>query len=442
MHILYAHSDFGLSNTVRNHQARVRTLQSDPATNTLSGISMPFCYYTCNLLPLELVVRRGYAPRWLGRHLRDPNSPVRRDALSVHPMTCPYVTKLVAAADELLGATSGCGAAEGGDSLAAETDLRDRLVVPAGCDAMRRLGDLLKATYPKRVFVVPMPRSSGAEVQKRLAEDLKQLDEWLVSQAAAEAGTPAALRSPVDDGTPTASQPAAEAGMPTTDAHPEAQPSDDAGPGVDYPAAPRPGGVFVVAGPLTDDSLLRLIIQLGSTVAALESCTSPDRWRPLAAAAPERLAGLPDPDFDALAAAALETGMCPRRSTADRRAYLLRRLDEARPSSVIYARQSFCDPGAYDALLVAHLAAERRLPYLEIEVDFPFDANGPLRTRVEAFLEAQSLDEDLLSGGQAIPRNTVPAAAACGDCPNSGADEPRVSVPDDDLSDDLFGEEE
>jgi len=63
---------------------------------------------------------------------------------------------------------------------------------------------------------------------------------------------------------------------------------------------------------------------------------------------------------------------------------------------VIYARQSFCDPGAYDALAVAALAEERGLPYLEIEVGFPFEPSGPLRTRVEAFLEAQSLDDDLL----------------------------------------------
>ena len=41
----------------------------------------------------------------------------------------------------------------------------------------------------------------------------------------------------------------------------------------------------------------------------------------------------------------VEIGMCPRRSTADRRDHLVRRLDETRPSSIIYARQSFCDPG-------------------------------------------------------------------------------------------------
>jgi benzoyl-CoA reductase/2-hydroxyglutaryl-CoA dehydratase subunit BcrC/BadD/HgdB len=124
-----------------------------------------------------------------------------------------------------------------------------------------------------------------------------------------------------------------------------------------------------------------------------DSCTSPDRWRPLASA------GAPTADDDrysALARDILATGMCPRRSTAERRDHLIRRIDESRPSSIVYARQSFCDPGAYDALLVAQLAEERGLPYLEIEVGFPFEASGPLRTRVEAFLEAQLLDDDLL----------------------------------------------
>ena len=323
---------------------------------------MPNCYYTCNLVPLDLVARNGYSPRWLGNHLRDGHAPARREALSVHPMTCPFVTKLAAAADELLA-----------DGLAGHAD--DRLVVAGGCDAMRRMGDLLAATHPGRTFVLPMPRSSGPDVEKRLAADLRRLDEWLArEQTDPGAGSAGARAEP---GAATVAEP----------------------PTVDYPEPPRPGGVFLVAGPLSDDSLLRLIGRLGSHVSGLESCTSPDRWKPLAptsgaGAAPEA-AGAPA-DYAALAARVLETGMCPRRSTVERRDHLVRRLDATRPSSVIYARQSFCDPGAYDALLVASLAAERHLPYLEIEVDFPFDANGPLHTRVEAFLEAQLLDDDLL----------------------------------------------
>jgi hypothetical protein len=47
--------------------------------------------------------------------------------------------------------------------------------------------------------------------------------------------------------------------------------------------------------------------------------------------------------------------------------------------------------------MVAELAEERDLPFLEIEVGFPFEASGPLHTRVEAFLEAQLLDDELLN---------------------------------------------
>ncbi len=389
---------------------------------------MPNCYYTCDLLPLDLVVEAGYSPRWLGGHLRDQSAPARRESLSVHPMTCPYVTKLVAAAQEVLGTPSRdarAGAAAGAPPLtaaAAGPSSTDRLVVPGGCDAMRRLGDLLAATYPGRVFVLPMPRTSGAAVAKTLASDLRCLDQWL------RAGTAG------DGTTPTTSSAADEAA-------PVAVP-----PSVDYPAPPRPGGVFLVAGPLSDDSLLRLVGTLGLHVSGLESCTSPDRWKPLATAAAGS-AQQGATDYLALAHLVLAAGMCPRRSTADRRDHLNRHLDETQPTSIIYARQSFCDPGAYDALLVAQLAQERQLPYLEIEVDFPFDAGGPLRTRVEAFLEAQLLDNDLLAGdgpfvtGNADPTGMAPADTLCGapcgalagalaGAPSSAA---STDLPDDDL---------
>jgi hypothetical protein len=368
---------------------------------------MPTCYYTCNLVPLDLVVRSGYSPRWLGNHLRDPNAPARREALSIHPMTCPYVTKLVLAADELFG-SAGAGAAG------------DRLVVPGGCDAARRMGDLLAATYPGRVYMMHMPRSSEDGVADSVADSLRRLEDWLT--AGRQAGGDTAVTSIAEEP-----------------------------PSVDYPAEPTPGGVFVVAGPLTDNSLLRLIVQLGVPVAGLESCTSPDRWRTLAAEGPRRAlaaggatvaAGSPAEDYERLAMKLLEVGMCPRRSTMARRDYLIRRFEEMRPSSIIYARQSFCDPGAYDSLIVAELARERDLPYLEIEVDFPFDATGPLRTRVEAFLEAQLLDDDLLRDHRepAAPSTDPACGIACGAVAGAGRQN-EVSL-DDDLGDDLFDEED
>jgi len=323
---------------------------------------MPNAYYTCNLLPLGLVAAAGFEPRWLGGHLQDPTVAARRDALSIHPMTCPYVTRLVAAADALFD----------------EAPEEDVLLVPAGCDAMRRLGDLADAAYPGRVFVLPLGRSAGDHSVEELASELVRLEAWLRSKApccdepaGAGTGSAALLKE-----TPT----------------------------VQYAEAPHPGGVFVVAGPLTDNSLLTLIGRLGASVAGLESCTSPDRWKPMTAAGDlinadsEVIVGpaAGTDRYPALARQVLELGMCPRRSTAQRKAYLAGRLEESKPSSVIYARQSFCDPGAYDAVLVAELAAERGLPFLEIEVGFPFETSGPLHTRVEAFLESQLLDEDLL----------------------------------------------
>jgi hypothetical protein len=353
-------------------------------------LPMPYCYYTCDLLPLELVVRSGYSPIWLGNRLRDAAAPARRDALSIHPMICPYVTKLVAAAEDVLGEVSPASGSPNGGAPAGTVSSDDCLIVPGGCDAMRRMGDLMAAAHPGRVFVLSMSRTSGPEVAKTLAADLRRLEEWLAARLPADAERTGAVSEST-----AADAPADAAAADAADAAPpQSTPLVQEPPTLEYPSAPQPGGVFLVAGPLSDDSLLRLVGQLGVGAAGLESCTSPDRWKPLAASNGADAAGATD--HAALAARILEIGMCSRRSTADRRDHLVRRLDQTRPSSIIYARQSFCDPGAYDALLVSRLAEERGLPYLEIEVDFPFDANGPLRTRVEAFLEAQLLDDDLL----------------------------------------------
>lgn len=299
-------------------------------------------YYTCNLVPTGVIRSMGHHPIWLANRLvsGEAGSP----GTSIHPMTCPYVTSLVAAAESAVA-----GQADG------------YLVVAGGCDAMRRLGDLLAAGSAGRVFQLAMPRGSDDRSVKTLAAELCRLERWL------------------DDLPPGATD--------ASDAASEEPPP------LDYPAEPIPGGVFVIGGPLSNMSIPNLIADLGGVVSGVESCTSPDRWRPLAALRPDSDA---DPNRERLARKLLAIGMCPRRSTTERRNHLQSRFDETQASAIIYARQSFCDPGAYDAVLAAELAASRDLPFLEIEVGFPFDANGPLRTRVEAFLESQTLDAGLL----------------------------------------------
>ena len=62
---------------------------------------MPYCYYTCNLLPPTSGARRTHA--LLAGHACATRGRPHAVALSIHPMTC-LATKLVAAADELLEA--------------------------------------------------------------------------------------------------------------------------------------------------------------------------------------------------------------------------------------------------------------------------------------------------------------------------------------------------
>lgn len=333
---------------------------------------MPYCYYTCNLLPTSFLAKAGYQPRWLGAHALIKETAGRFDSANVHPMTCPFVTRLVTAAERVL----------------ADGSAADRMVVPGGCDAMRRAGDLLASQYPNQVWTLRLPRCADEGALVELEQELKRAHRWLRDSAGEPPETP---------------RPSA----------PETE-SLDVRRGLDLPSEPRPGGVFLVGGPLSDASLLEFITRLGPPISGVESCTAPARWRALDG--PQCFGDGPDSYFDAerrggaqpeetppeegrfekTARLILAHGVCPRRSSADRRVYLAERLRAAQPACVIYARQSFCDPGAYDSLLVAELAAEQGLPFLEVEVGFPLEVSGPLRTRVEAFLEAQLLDDDLL----------------------------------------------
>ena len=249
---------------------------------------------------------------------------------------------------------------------------------------MRRLGDLLAATYPGRVFVLPLARASaGAHVRGDLAADLARLDAWLGRRpGGAGARRRAASRR---------RRRRRERRAPQAD---PARRLPCAAPARRCVRGRRAAHRQLPACASSRDS--------APSISGLESCTSPDRWKPLAggrsgaAATPTATRPTGSGYSRPSPGRSSDLGMCPRRSTAERRDHLARRLDESRPSSVIYARQSFCDPGAYDAVLVAELAEERGLPFLEIEVGFPFEAGGPLHTRVEAFLEAQLLDDDLL----------------------------------------------
>ncbi|MCJ7797993.1 MAG: 2-hydroxyacyl-CoA dehydratase family protein, partial [Thermoleophilia bacterium] len=280
-------------------------------------------------------------------------------AIIAHPSTCPYVVTLLAAGERVLD----------GDSEK-EGDSSDCVVVPAGCDAMRRLGDSLAARYPDRVFTIFVPRTPDPASAHSLARDLGRLEAWLAARAPQRPNVAGSRRA----------EPVKAGSAPVGSSSPDT---------FAYPIPPRPGGAFVVAGPLSDDGLLRFIDGLGLHISGVESCSGPERGPAVAAF------GADGTDLQEVATRILEELSCPRSSAPARREYLARRLEESGAVAAIYARLPFCDPSAYDALAVERLTAERGLPYLEVEVGFPFEVTGPLRVRIEAFLETLLLDVEL-----------------------------------------------
>ncbi len=219
---------------------------------------MPNAYYTCNLLPLELVARTGYSPRWLGEHLQDPGAPARRDALSIHPMTCPYVTRLVAAADALLDGAARRRRAPGAGRLRRhETTwvICSPPPTPAGCSPFRSARSSEDGVVQTTGFR-PGPARTVAGRQGRRAQNRQ---------------APGGDRGPV----PSTGQRGAEHGR---ECGRQAVPARRLPYAASTGRRVRGGRAADGRFPAAPDRAAR------RTVSGLESCTSPDRWRPLAEA--------------------------------------------------------------------------------------------------------------------------------------------------------------
>ncbi|MHB1344143.1 MAG: 2-hydroxyacyl-CoA dehydratase family protein, partial [Thermoleophilia bacterium] len=349
------------------------------------------CYYTCNLLPPGFLAHAGHLPRPLLQTPARQHAPLRSEAaprdaadrapILPHANTCPFAVSTIDAGERTLA-----------------EDQSACLVVPTGCDAMRRAGDALAARYPDRVRALLVPRTDDSRAVSGLARDLEALLAWLESRTPADENVAIRTTTSVENAPapPAAQMPVVEGpvGLEGTFA---------------YPAPPAPGGVFVVGGPLSHGVLLEAVLAAGVSVSGVESCRGPECATRLTAL--EACASTPAE----VAAGILESATCPRSGALRRREFLQDRLRTTGAAAVLYARLPFCDPGAYDALLVRSLAQEEGLPFLEMEVDYPLEMAGPLRVRLEAFLETLTLDASLLDdedGLFADPEQVVVSSGA------------------------------
>jgi len=132
------------------NRSRARTCIPASGPYPVRDFPMPYCYYTCSLLRWTswpaAATRRAGSVTTSETRMRAGSA----RALSIHPMTCPYVTKLVAAADELF---AGAQAAP----RQAMSPKADCLVVPGGCDAARRMGTCSPPPTPTGCSCCPCP---------------------------------------------------------------------------------------------------------------------------------------------------------------------------------------------------------------------------------------------------------------------------------------------
>ncbi|MDY7041582.1 MAG: 2-hydroxyacyl-CoA dehydratase family protein, partial [Chloroflexota bacterium] len=147
-------------------------------------------------------------------------------------------------------------------------------------------------------------------------------------------------------------------------------------------ALSTPGGprLMLVGAVLDDPTLLGVLDELGARVADDDLCTGTRSF-----AEPVTEEGDP---IAALADRALTRVLCPvkHRPESSRGAHLQRRVEEAQAEGVIFVLPKFCDPHAFDYVLVKSELKADGVPFLHLETE-QTSTSGQIRTRVQAFLE-------------------------------------------------------
>jgi benzoyl-CoA reductase subunit C len=148
----------------------------------------------------------------------------------------------------------------------------------------------------------------------------------------------------------------------------------------DAPSRPGNPRVVLVGAVLDDPTLLDVLDELGARVADDDLCVGTRSFAGLAAEKGNPIAALAD--------RALNRLPCPVKYQPEspRGAHLRQRAEEARADGVIFVLPKFCDPHAFDYVLVKPELEATGVPFLHLETEQTPTA-GQIRTRVQAFLE-------------------------------------------------------
>ena len=324
-------------------------------------------YYTCSYVPLEIPEAAGFHVK----RLLPEKSPSDGDS-NLHAGTCLYCKSLAAAVLD-------------------ETSIRggDRVVFAACCDGMNRTFDVLKHYRPGlRPLVLDVPKKKDADTVALFAENLKKLAREMEREWQGTAVTEKALRRAIKSWNAHRARVNGLLRSPLTGSRMYAllREAADGGMGAEgeRPAAPAKSGgprIVVAGSALNRPGLIECIEELGGDVVLIDTCFGARFYD---TAVHEKAS---DP-YLALAERYLTKASCPRmEGTGERIAHLVDSARKAAADGVLYTAVKYCDNSFYEVPETGRRFKEEDIPFLFIENDYEWANLGPVKTRVQAFLE-------------------------------------------------------
>lgn len=144
---------------------------------------------------------------------------------------------------------------------------------------------------------------------------------------------------------------------------------------------PKPGARILISGSaIYDTEILKMIESSGGIIVADDLCTGTRYFWDLANTNASPL--------DAIADRYYERIPCPCNYPPERRLkHILSLIKDYNVEAVIFTLQKFCDPHLFDHPFIEEKLKDAEIPTLLVETEHMTSPLGPLKTRVEAFLE-------------------------------------------------------
>jgi benzoyl-CoA reductase/2-hydroxyglutaryl-CoA dehydratase subunit BcrC/BadD/HgdB len=321
-----------------------------------------FCTYT----PLEILDAAGLTPL---RRYGDAGSLESADTF-LHPAICPYVRACLA--EEMAGTSP------------------HHAVFVNSCDGMRRLYDAWRDRFRDDfVYLMDLPRNTGAGAEHLLAEEFRYLAETLGERTGRKV-TAAGLREAAlaREERRLAYMRASEGiygeerlrlamdihSLPSGHAPASAMDREAAG-GVP---------VLLTGNLLNPAGLVASLERAGARVIWIDLCNGDRSFATSTVPQGEELDDL----LISLARGYLDRHPCARMADAERRYdTLVETFAAVGARGIVYASLKFCDAYLYDFPRVQERLNREGIPVLRLESDYTDGNVGQLLTRVEAFLE-------------------------------------------------------